>query len=96
MSLFLTVIIVSLLACFLIFFKNNKKMNQQHRSEIVHLKNIISDLLLLQNQQNGAVKLSDDLKIKLHNSRVEIDKKLLNLQNELIEKLIDNRLADSF
>ena len=38
-------------------------------------------------------KLSDDLKIKLQDSRVEIDKKLLNLQNELIEKLVDNNLV---
>ena len=94
MSFFLIVVIAGLLVCFLIFFQNNQKMNRQHKKEIINLKNITSELLKLQNQHIGAVKLSDDLKIKLQNSRVEIDKKLLNLQGELIEKLVFNKLID--
>ena len=94
MSFFLIVVIAGLLVCFLIFFQNNQKMNRQHKKEIINLKNIISNLLKLQNQHIGAVKLSDDLKVKLQNSRVEIDKKLLNLQGELIEKLVFNKLID--
>jgi hypothetical protein len=88
----LTTTVLIIAFCFL--FQENHKIKRQHRTEILNLNTIISELLSIQNQQNGAVQLSDDLKIKLQNSRVEIDKKLLNLQSELIEKLVINELLD--
>ena len=89
---FLMLIAILTVPFFLIVLQYNK-MKNAHEIEISKLNAIIVELLTVQSQQNGAIKLSDDLKIKLQDSRVEIDKKLLNLQNELIEKLVDNNLV---
>ncbi len=96
MNLLLIVTVFILLVCFYFLFKENYKIKAQHREEILNLNTIISELVSIQNKQSGAIQLSEELKIKLQNSRVVIDKKMLNLQNELIEKLVDNGLADSF
>ena len=95
MSFFYLTIVSILSFLFYLLFKENHKIKTEYRKEISNLNSIISDLLKLQNQQNGAVKLSDELLKKLHESRLKIDKNLLNLQHELIEKLIDNNLINS-
>ena len=83
-----------LIGIFYYLFIEIYNLKSQHRLEIAHLNGIISELLHVQSQREGALKLSDDLNCKLKNSRVEIDKKLLNLQGELIEKLVNNNLIN--
>lgn len=95
MNLFLVVLILILLVAFYFLFQENKKIKVQHQQEVLNLNTIISELISVQTQQNGALQLSEELKLKLLKSRVEIDKKLLNLQNELIVKLSTNGLADA-
>ena len=95
MNLFLVVLIVFLVVAFYFLFQENKKIKVQHQQEVLNLNTIISELIFVQTQQNGALQLSEELKLKLLKSRVEIDKKLLNLQNELIVKLSTNGLADA-
>lgn len=94
MNIFLIIIITVLI--FLLFYTalEYKKIKLAHDVEISNLNLIITDLLSIQNKQNSAVKLSNDLKLKLQNSRVTIDKNLLNLQNELIQTLKENNLVD--
>ena len=95
MNLFLIVLIVALIGAFYFLFQENKKMKAKHQQEVLNLKTIISELVSIQTQQNGAIQLSEELKLRLLKSRVEIDKKLLNLQNQLIVKLSTNGLADA-
>lgn len=88
MDLFFILIFLVMLLSFFILFQENFKIKTKHKAEVASLNDIISELLLIQSKQNGKVLLSDGLLQKIHRSRVEIDKKLLNLQDELIKKLI--------
>ncbi len=94
MNILFILTLLILLICFYFLFQENNKIKIQHRAEILNLKTIISELISIQNKQNGAIQLTEELRIKLQNSRVIIDKKMLNLQNELIEKLVNNGLID--
>ena len=92
MNLFIIITILLFFGIFCYLFLEIYNLKSQHRLEIANLNGIISELLHVQSQREGALKLSDDLNGILKNSRVEIDKKLLNLQGELIEKLVNNNL----
>ena len=94
MNLFFLIIILVLLVTFYYLFQNNYNLKNKHQAEIDNLNAIISELLIIQSKHSSALQMSDDLLNRLKNSRVEIDKKLLNLQSELIEKLINNKLVE--
>lgn len=95
MNLFLVFVMSTLIAVFVFFLLENRKIKISHQNEVARLKALITELLQIQSQQQGALQLSDELKFKLQQSRVEIDKKLINLQGELIEIVAINGLADS-
>ena len=94
MYLLFIAIIVILFIGFFILILENLKIIASHQKELIHLNDIITELRATQSTQNGIVLLSDALICKLNQSRVEIDKKMLNLQNDLIEKMIDNSLIE--
>ena len=80
MIVFAFVLISVLTFCVLFFFIENKKIQKEHQLELGRLNALISDLRAIQIGQQQALKLSDDLKLKLETSRIEIDQKMLNLQ----------------
>ena len=94
MNLLFLCIVVVFFGTFCFLFQKNYNLKTRHQAEIDNLNAIISELLFVQSKHSSALQLSDDLLIKLKKSRVEIDKKLLNLQNDLIEKLITNNLLN--
>ena len=94
MNLFFLIIILVLLVTFYYLFQNNYNLKNKYQAEIDNLNAIISELLIIPSKHSSALQMSDDLLNRLKNSRVEIDKKLLNLQSELIEKLINNKLVE--
>lgn len=94
MDIFLVIFSAVFLIVFYAVHLKSNQIEKAHQQEVLQLKNIISELLLIQKQQNGALELSQQLKIKLQDSRVIIDNKMLNLQNELISKLVENNLID--
>ena len=95
MNIFFAALILALIVAFYLLFNENKRIKQHHHLEILNLNKIIEDLQYLQNKQNSIVQICDDLNKKLYNSRGEIDKKMLNLQRELIDKLVINGLIDT-
>lgn len=94
MNIFFVVIVLVLFGTFCYMFQNNYNLKNKHQVEIDNLNAIISELLIIQSKHSSALQLSDNLLIRLKNSRVEIDKKLLNLQSDLIEKLATNNLLN--
>ena len=73
---------------FLIF--KLEKLKKKHTLEVEKLLLVIDELLVLQNKQKQTINLSEQSENKLQSSRIIIDKKILDLQGELIEKLSDN------
>ena len=94
MNIFFVIVALVLLGTFCYSLQKNYNLKTKHQAEIDNLNAIISELLIIQSKHSSALQLSDDLLMRLKNSRVEIDKKLLNLQNELIEKLVTNNLFE--
>ena len=95
MNIFFAAVILALIVAFYLLFHENKRIKQYHHLEILNLYKIIEDLQNAQNKQNSIVQICDELNKKLYNSRGEIDKKMLNLQRELIDKLVNNGLIDT-
>ena len=90
--IFFVIIILTFLLIYFMF--KTIKIKKEHRKEVFKLQNIISELLFAQKNQSNALQLSDDLKLKLQSSREIIDKKMLDIQNELITKLVSNNLVE--
>lgn len=80
------------LVVFLIF--KMEELKKKHTLDIEKLLLVIDELLLVQNKQKESIILSEKSENKLQTSRIIIDKKILDLQNELITKLSDHKLID--
>ena len=95
MNIFFAAVILALIVAFYLLFHENKRIKKHHQLQILNLYKIIEDLQYAQNKQNSIVQICDELNKKLYNSRGEIDKKMLNLQRDLIDKLVNNGLIDT-
>ena len=95
MNIFIIVVMLFLFGAFCYLFQKNYNLKTNHQVEIDNLNVIISELLIMQSKYSSAIQLSDDLLFRLKNARIEIDKKLINLQSDLISKLIDSKFNDS-
>ena len=71
-----------------------EELKKKHTLDIEKLLLVIDELLLVQNKQKESIILSEKSENKLQTSRIIIDKKILDLQNELITKLSDHKLID--
>ncbi len=90
-SSILSILCIILIVFYIYLFQ---KLKYKHKSEIKTSQLVIDELKQIQNKQKETIFLSEQSEIKLQSSRLNIDKELIDLQNELVSKLISNKLID--
>ncbi len=94
MTYLLISIIIFLSLCIVWLSINYTRSRQKYKSKVGELNLLIVAMSEINAQQSGQLVLSDELRIKLNQARMGIDRELLALQADNIATLQKNNLLD--
>lgn len=90
----LIAIIVLLSLTIVVLSINFRKAQLSHNLKVSELQYAIVQLMADNEGRLAQLKLSDELKEKLQSAREKLDRDLMVVQHDLVEKLVHNGLVD--
>ena len=91
--IYLLITIIVLLCLTIVVLSINFRREQlSHNEKVNELHDVIVQLTLDSEQRLTQLKISDELRQKLHSAREKIDRDVLALQHDFIETLFKNNL----